>query len=65
MEFKELRELAQVCDVDDFGVLGKNGFATVGDLKMSALRVLDESSLLQISSSPAETHRKMKEAASI
>ena len=54
MEITELGELAQVHDVDDRKLLGESGLTTVGDLKVSALRVLDESSLLQVSPSPAE-----------
>ena len=48
------RELAQVRDVDDLGPLSKNRLTTVGDLKVPALRVLDKSSLLQVSPSPTE-----------
>lgn len=54
MEITELGELAQVHDVDDRKLLGESGLTTVGDLKVSALRVLDEPSLLQVSPSPAE-----------
>jgi hypothetical protein len=54
VEITELGELAQVHDVDDRKLLGESGLTTVGDLKVSALRVLDESSLLQVSPSPAE-----------
>ena len=47
MEFKELGELAQVRDIDDRRLLGKSGLTTVGDLKMSALRVLDKSAFFR------------------
>ena len=55
MEVTEFGRLARVRDVDDLWGLGKNRLSTICDLEMSMLRVLDESSLLEASASPAKT----------